>query len=161
MHLEWQQVITQIIGFLIALWILKKFAWKPLLKVLEERKERIKSEFGKIEEERKKAQELLQQYQEKLKEIEAEARVKIQEAVREGRDIAGEIKQQAQAEAKEILSKAQAEIEREIAKAKVQLKNDLVNMTLSATEKIIAEKLDEKKHKQLISDFIEEMGVKT
>src|SRR3990170_8296691 len=113
MHLEWQQVITQIIGFLIALWVLKKFAWKPLLRVLEERRERIKSEFGKIEEERKNAQALLQQYQEKLKEIDAKARVRIQEAVNEGRKIAVEIKQQAQAEAKEVLTKAQAEIGRE------------------------------------------------
>ena len=161
MHLEWQQVITQIIGFLIALFILKKLAWKPLLRVLEERKERIKSEFGKIEEDRKKAQTLLEQYQEKLKEIDAEARVRIQEAVNAGRNISGEIKQQAQAEAKEVLNKAQAEIGREIAKAKVQLKNDIVNMTLSATEKIIGEKLDEKKHKQLIADFIEELEIKT
>ncbi len=160
MHLEWQQVITQIIGFLIALWVLKKFAWKPLLRVLEERKERIKSEFDKIEDERQKAQTLLQQYQEKLKEIEAEARARIQEAVNEGRKIAGEIKQQAQAEAKEVLTKAQAEIGREIAKAKVQLKNDLVSMTISATEKIIGEKLDEKKDRKLIADFIEELEIK-
>jgi len=160
MHLELQQIITQIIGFLIALWILKKFAWKPILRVLEERKERIKSEFGKIEEDHQKAQSLLGQYQEKLKEIDAEARVRIQEAVNEGRKIAGEIKQQAQAEAKEVLTKAQAEIGRELGKAKVQLKNDIVNMTLSATEKIIGEKLDEKKDRKLIADFIEELEIK-
>ncbi|HKZ22772.1 MAG TPA: F0F1 ATP synthase subunit B [candidate division Zixibacteria bacterium] len=160
MHLEWQQVITQIVGFLIALWVLKKFAWRPLLGVLEERKEKIKSEFGKIEEDRKKAQILLEQYQEKLKEIDAEARVRIQEVVNEGRKIAAEIKQQAQAEAKEVLSKAQAEITRELAKAKVQLKNDIVSMALAATEKIIDEKLDEKKDRKLIADFIEELEIK-
>jgi len=159
MHLEWQQVITQIVGFLIALWVLKKFAWKPLLRVLEERKEKITSEFGKIEGDRKRAQQLLEQYQEKLKEIEAEARVRIQEAVNEGRKIAAEIKQQAQAEAKEVLSKAQAELGRELAKAKVQLKNDIVSMALAATEKIIDEKLDEKKDRKLIADFIEELEI--
>lgn len=160
MHLEWQQVITQIVGFLIALWVLKKFAWKPLLRVLEERKEKIISEFGKIEEDRKKAQQLLEQYREKLKEIDAEARVRIQEAVNEGRKIAAEIKQQAQNEAKEVLTKAQAEITRELAKAKVQLKNDIVSMALAATEKIIDEKLDEKKDRKLITDFIEELEIK-
>ena len=157
MNLEWGQVITQIIGFLVALWILKKFAWKPLLGILEERREKIKSEFDNIEVERKKADNLKVQLDRHLKEIDTTARQKIQEAIKEGQKIANEIKENARQDAKGIRDKARDELERDIAKAKVQLKNDLINITMRTTEKMIREQLDEKKQKELDSRFIDEV----
>jgi F-type H+-transporting ATPase subunit b len=160
MNLEIGQILTQIVAFVIVLWILKKFAWKPLLSVLEERKKKIKSEFDSIEEQKKKIQTLTDEYNEKLKGIEAEARVKIQEAVKDGRKISQEIQAEARSQAKEILNKTKDEVEREIAKAKIQLKNDMVNMVIAATEKIIKEKLDAEQHKKLIADFVEQAEFK-
>ena len=160
MNLEIGQILTQIIAFIIVVWILKKFAWKPLLLVMEERRKKIKAEFEGIEEQKKKIQALTEEYQERLKGIEAEARIKIQEAVKEGRKISQEIQAEARNQAKEILSKAHSEVEREIAKAKLQLKNDLVNMTISATQKIIQERLDQEKHRKLIADFVDQAEFK-
>jgi len=160
MNVEIGQVLTQIVAFLIVVWVLKKFAWKPLLSVMEERKNKIRAEFDSIEEQKKNIQTLTDNYNEKLKDIEAEARFKIQEAVNDGRRISQEIQAEARNQAKEILTKAQAEVEREIAKAKIQLKNDLVNMTIAATQKIIQERLDGDKHKKLIADFVEQAEFK-
>ena len=53
MGLELGQIITHIIGFVIAVIVLKKFAWKPILSMLEERRNKIKSEFDSIKEEHK------------------------------------------------------------------------------------------------------------
>lgn len=157
MNLEWAQILTQAIGFLIALWVLKKFAWKPVSRLLEERRLRIASEFAKIEEEKKKLTDLFADYQAKLKEIDSLARQKILEAIQEGQKVALEIKENARTDAKEILKKAQFEVEQELAKAKVQLRDDVVNMTLAVTEKIIQEKLDETKNRKLIEQFISEV----
>ena len=52
LKIEIPQLITHIIGFLIALWILKRYAWKPLLALLDERRERIKNGFAEIENKR-------------------------------------------------------------------------------------------------------------
>ncbi len=155
MGLEIGQIVTHIIGFLIAVFLLKKFAWKPLLSILEERRSKIKSEFDNIDKEKKKVDDLLSDYETKLKEIDSLARVKIQEAAREGQKLANEIKENARKESKDILTRAREEIQRDVDKAKVQLKNDLVNMTMRAAEKLIRERLDEEKDKKLIAEFID------
>lgn len=157
MGLELGQIITHIIGFVIAVVILKKFAWKPLLSMLEERKSKIRSEFDSIEEERQKAEKLYSDYQTKLEEIDSLARTKIQEAGREGQVLANEIKENARQEARQIVSRTREEIQRDLDKAKVQLRDDVVSMTLQIAEKIIQEKLDQEKDRQLVSRLLDEM----
>jgi F-type H+-transporting ATPase subunit b len=157
MGLELGQIITQIIGFLIAVVILKKFAWKPLLSMLEERRNKIKSEFAAIDEERKKTEKLSADYQSKLKDIDSLARVKIQEAAQEGQIMANQIKEIARNEAKEIVTKAREDIGRDVEKAKVQLRDDIVNMTIQLTGKLIGEKLDAVKDQELVARLVDEM----
>ena len=157
MGLEFGQIITHIIGFVIAVIILKKFAWKPLLSILEERRSKIKGEFDSIKEERKKTEKLYSDYQTKLKEIDSLARAKIQEAAREGRKLANEIKESARGEAKQIVTRTREDIQRDLDKAKVQLRDDVVNMTLHLAERIIQEKLDKEKDRRLIAQFVDEM----
>jgi len=157
MGLELGQIVTHIIGFVIAVIVLKKFAWKPLLSLLEERRSKIKSEFDDIEQERKKTEKLYSDYQVKLKEIDSLARAKIQEASREGQNLANEIKENARREAKQIVARTREEIQRDLDKAKVQLRDDVVNMTLQIAERMIQEKLDQKKDRQLIAQLVDEM----
>ncbi len=157
MGLELGQIVTHIIGFVIAVIILKRFAWKPLLSVLEERRNKIKSEFDHIEEQRKKTEKLYSDYQTKLDEIDSLARVKIQEAAREGQKLANEIKENARAEAKRIVGRTKEEIQRDLDKAKAQLRDDVINMTLQLAERLIQKKLDEERDRQLIAQFVDEM----
>lgn len=154
MNLVWQQVLTQIVGFLIVLWVLKRFAWKPILTLLEERRQKIKSEFEAAAQRKEEANQLLSSYEAKLKEIDAAARAKITEAVSEAQKIAAEIKEEARKEGRELVVRSQAEIQREIAKAKVQLKEDMVAISLTATEKIISQKLDEQGHRRLVDEYL-------
>ena len=154
MNLVWQQVLTQIVGFLIVLWVLKRFAWKPILTLLEERRQKIKSEFEAAAQKKEEANQLLSSYEAKLKEIDAAARTKITEAVAEAQKIAAEIKEEARKEGRELVVRSQAEIAREIAKAKVQLKEDMVAISLTATEKIISQKLDEQGHRRLVDEYL-------
>ncbi|MFQ6008263.1 MAG: F0F1 ATP synthase subunit B [Candidatus Zixiibacteriota bacterium] len=155
MDIQLQQILTHAFGFLIVLWLLKRYAWKPLLALMEERRTRIADEFKRIEQEQARINELAAEYQGKLKEIDAERRAKLIEAVNEGKRIAEEIRVAAREEARDITAKAKADAQREVAKAKVQLKNDMVAMTLTAVERLIKERLDESKHHELIGSFID------
>lgn len=157
MQFEWQQIITHAVGFLITMWILKKFAWGPLMNLMEERRNRIIEEFQRIDDERAKVAEQLALYESKLKEIDSERRAKIVEAVDEGKRVAADIKSQAQHEAKELHTKTRADLEREVAKARVELRDQMVTITMSAAEKVIRERLDEKKHRELIERYIQEV----
>lgn len=155
MNLEASQVIIQIFGFLIMLWVLKKFGWKPVLKMLNDRKEKIQSEFDNIAMQKEEIKKITETYEMKLKGIETEARHKIQEGITKGRLIAAKIQDEALINAREIAAKSRTDIEKELDKARNQLKGDLVKMTIAISEKIIREKLDDATHKKLITEFIE------
>lgn len=157
MYIEWQQLLTHAVGFLIAFFILKKYAWKPILKLLDDRRQAIADEFSGIEAKKQEAEALLLEYETRLKKIEDEARAKLNEAVAEGQKIAAEIKADAQQEARGIISRAKSELERDVQKARAQLKQDLVGMTLGATERLLRERLDEKANRKLIERFLDEV----
>jgi F-type H+-transporting ATPase subunit b len=157
MNLEWQQLLTHALGFLITLWILKRFAWKPLLALMEDRRNRIIDEFKKIDDEKARVAEQKAQYEARLREIDNERRAKLVEAVDEGKKVAAEIRAHAQDEVKELHSKAKAELERDVAKARVQLRDQMISITMTAAEKLIHEKLDDAKQRELIGKYIAEV----
>jgi F-type H+-transporting ATPase subunit b len=150
-------IVTQIIGFLIALWILKALAWKPLLKMLADRRNRIAGDIDQAEKIKSDAVKLLDDYRAKLRDIDSEARTRIQEAVSEGSRIAAEIKEQARDESRQILARSREELARDVAKAKVQLRDDVVSMAVKAAEKIMSTRLDEVEQRRLLEDFLKEV----
>ena len=155
MNIEIYQILTQALGFLVLLWLLKKFAWKPLLTLIDERRDKISSEFSSIERAKTELSRLEEDYKAKLADIEAQARIKIQEAISEGQRISIEIQEKAREESKKIIAKAKANIELEISKAKVELRNQMATIAIKAAEKILKEELSGDRHKRLVSDFIE------
>jgi F-type H+-transporting ATPase subunit b len=150
-------IITQIIGFIVAFWILKAFAWKPLLKMLEDRKRKIAGDIGDAENIKAEAAKVLDDYKAQLRNIDTEARTRIQDAVADGTKIAAEIREHAREEARQILTKAREDLDRDVAKARVQLRDDVVGMAIKAAEKIIATKLNEAEQKRLLDDFLKEV----
>jgi F-type H+-transporting ATPase subunit b len=151
------EVVTHMIGFIIVFWILKRFAWRPLLKVMEERRQKISSEFDRIEELNQEVQKRREEYESRIQTIETEARERINAAVNEGRRVASEIQANARRDAEKIREKARATVEIEVAKAREQLREEVVNLTLLATEKLIHERLDDEKHRSLITQFVDEL----
>jgi F-type H+-transporting ATPase subunit b len=156
--LSTSEIVAQIVSFLILLTFLRIFAWKKLLKMLDDRRERIASEFKKIDDAQSEVAKLKADYENKLSSIEAEARVKIQEAIAEGKKVSQEIREGARQEARAILDKAQENIELEISKAKQELKQKVIDLTLGTTEKLLREKITDDKDRRLASDFLEELG---
>jgi F-type H+-transporting ATPase subunit b len=151
------EIVAQVISFLLLLALLRIFAWNKLLKLLDDRRERITSEFKRIEDAQAAVEKLKSGYDKKLADIEAESRAKIQEAIAEGRKVSQEIRESARQEARSALDKAQENIENEIAKAKQELKQKVVELTLGTTEKLIKEKLTGEKDRKLASDFLDEL----
>lgn len=157
LDLNWALIITQIIGFIIALWILKLFAWKPLLGMLEARKKKIAGDIGDAEKLKADAGKLLDDYRAKLRDIDNEARAKIQEAVSEANRISAEIKESARQESREIITRSREELSRDIAKARVQLRDEIAGMAVKAAEKIISTRLNEAEQRRLLDEFLGEV----
>ena len=152
-----RQVATQILGFLLLVWILGKYAWTPLIAMLEKRRETIAGQFREAERRKAEAEALKVRYEQELKSIDAQARQKLLEAVGEGQKVAGEIKAQAQADAAQRLARAEEEIVREREKAKELLKQQMIHLAMRSAEKILRQRLDDPTQRQLVGEFIDEV----
>lgn len=161
MNLALEQVLTQIVAFLILLAVLKRFFWKPILGLMEKRQQRIAEEFASIEAQKKETETLLQNYRNKLKEIEAEAKRKIQEGEEKGEALARQIEQDTRQKAAQMLHEAQQEAKKERAEMRQDLKKEIVGLSIAAAQKVIGEALTKEKHQKLIEETIENMGFKS
>jgi F-type H+-transporting ATPase subunit b len=160
MNLDWGQIVTQMIGFLIAVWLLKKYAWDKLLGIMEERRHKIASSFQQIEDTRNEVDALKAKYDKELEKIDDLCRANIQEAAKQANEMAAEIREEARRETVIMREKAKVDIAREIDKANAVLRDEIVDTVITATEKVIRERLDPEKHGQLIQAFINEAKVK-
>ncbi len=148
------EIVAQIISFLLLLFLLRTFAWKKLLGSLDERRERIASEFKAIEGTKADITNLKADYEARLAGSEQAARARIQEAIAEGKKITEDVKKKAELAAGGIIEKAHENIKYELDKAKEELKDTIIDMTILATEKVIQEKLTGAGDKKLVEDFL-------
>jgi F-type H+-transporting ATPase subunit b len=149
--------LTHLVAFLIFIWLLKKFAIGPVSKVLDERREKIAEDFNQIDASQKSVAVLKEEYETRLAEIDEEARKHTIEETNRARRIAEEIAENARAEAAQIIESARANVEIQIDKARVALKDEIVALTLAATERLIRERVDDSRHRQMVGAFIQEL----
>jgi F-type H+-transporting ATPase subunit b len=152
--LDLRQFGTQIIGFLLVVWLLGRYAWPQVLGFLDARRQRIAADLKQAAAEREDAAKLRDELEKELRAIETRARARIQEAVAEGQRVAGDLKASTQREVTERLQRLSVELEQEREKAMVVLKEDVIGLAIGAAEKVVREKLDEKSSRRLVEDFI-------
>ena len=151
-------VLTQVLGFLLLVWFLGRYAWGPVVAMLEDRRQGIADQFGAAERARREADELKSRYDQELRGIEARARQRMQEAIAEGQRVAGEIRQQAQADAQARLARANEEIARERDRAQTLLREQIAHLSIRTAEKILRQRLDDPGQRQLVATYIDEVG---
>lgn len=150
-------IIWTLITFGLLLILLGRFAWKPIIKTLQEREEKIKSSLEEAEKARRDAEGLIAKNNEVLAQAEREAQEIARKAKETAEKLKNEIAEQAKIEAVKLLATAKKEIENEKNSALVYLKNEVAGMAVQAAGKIIAANLDTEKHKKLVDDFIKEI----
>ncbi len=149
------QIATSAACFGLFYWTLKTYAFPVVQGAIETRQQRIKAEFDRIDVLQAEVSSLKSDYTRRIAEIEAEARDKINEAINQGKAIAAEIEEKARQERETEAERNRQALHLEVEKLRIELKQKVVALTLSATEKLIREKVTDKKHKQLVEDFVE------
>jgi F-type H+-transporting ATPase subunit b len=142
--------VIQLLTFLLALWLLQRYAFKPILRVLGERRAVIENGV-KLGEEMKKQQSALEQ---KVSAALHDARAKADDIVTQAEHQARRTVQTAEEKAREkadaVVSEADDRIAQDLARARQQLESEMINLVSEATEIIIHEKVDTKKDAALI-----------
>jgi F-type H+-transporting ATPase subunit b len=143
-------IVWTIITFLVLLSVMTKFAWKPILKMLEERESKIRIALEEADRARTENEKNLARAEEEYKKMIQEGKA-LAEKLKE--DIVSKARQQAQQE----LKLAMEEIKRNVDAAKLQLRAEVADLAIKATEKILEETLDEKRQKQLIDSVMNKL----
>jgi F-type H+-transporting ATPase subunit b len=145
-----------VVSFSILVWLMKKFAWKPILKSLTAREDSIEKALQSAEHAKHEMIKLQAGNEKLLKEAMLE-REKIVKEARELKDsIVRDAKNQAVAEAAKVLEEAKTSIARERAEAVNEMKSVISSFSLEIAEKILKEQLsDNKKQKELVNNYLE------
>lgn len=145
-------------NFIALFLVLKKFLFKPVMKLIQDRQAEIDTMYAEADEAKNAANAMQQEYAEKLTAAGETSERIVKEAVERGRLREEEIIRQANAEAGAIMEKANAAIAQEKKKAVNDAKNEISDMAMSIAEKIVGRELTGVDQNKLVDEFIDELG---
>ena len=154
---EFWRILITLINTLILFFIIKKFLYKPVMKMIEGRDKEIRESLEEAEQAQKKAGELKEHYETAMNGAKNEAAKIMQNAAETAEENAGRIIKEARDKSKEILIRADRDIEQEKLRAKDELKEEVGGLAVLLAAKIIEKELDEKDNDKLINEFIEKI----
>ena len=150
--------VWTIITFMVLFFVLAKFAWKPLMKMLQEREEMIRDSLDDAE----KAKAELEHLNEESEAIMTKARAEAQTILANGKAAAEKVKEDTIAKAKEqaikIIKKTEKQIQIEKDKAIADIKQEVVNLSLSVAKKLINKNLNDADNKSLIEETLKKVN---
>ncbi len=150
-------IIFDFINFMILMYLLHRFLYKPVLGIIDERREKIQDDLERARNERKQAEEYRSEYENKLAGAEEEARGIIDRATKKAREQADEIVNQAREEGRREKQRVQEEIRRAQNEARAQLRDEVAELSLMAAGRFLEEKLSEEDHKELMERVVAEL----
>ncbi|MGB0316368.1 MAG: F0F1 ATP synthase subunit B [Flavobacteriaceae bacterium] len=152
----WQSLI-----FIGLLFLLRKYAWGPILNAVNERETSIKDALASAEAARSEMENLQSDNQRIVKEARAEKEALLKEARTTRAELINSAKEEAQAEAEKILSQAQEAIQNEKREALTELKEQVGSLAMGIAEKVLQKELENKdKQVQLIDQLLQDADLK-
>jgi F-type H+-transporting ATPase subunit b len=151
-------LIIFLVNFLILLGILYLFAYKPILRVMDQRSERIRESLEAADKAREEAASSQQDTQRQLNEARMEGQRLIEQAREMAERYRTEEKEKARQEAEAFILRAREDIQRERDAAVQEVRAHFADLAISAAEKVIERSLDRDAHGELIAGVLEEGG---
>ena len=151
-------VIVEILTFLVMLAILARYVYPRIVEVAEARQRAIADQLREAERAKAQAEASLKDAQSKLEEARRTAQGVVDGATKSGEQLRQELRQKAEEESRRIVESAHKEIEAERDQAVRSARTELASLVVAATEKVVGETIDERKHRQLIERAIQEVA---
>ncbi|MBN1595744.1 F0F1 ATP synthase subunit B [candidate division FCPU426 bacterium] len=156
-EIHWPLLLTQIATFLVAMFIIWKWFWGPLTRLLQQRSQKIAGDLERAEQGRREIDVLEAEYRQRLSQIEEQARRQINEAIQKGNQSKEEILQEARMEAQRILEKTRMDLALERDRVVRELRKQMADLSLAAIERLLGQGVDQKTQKRLLDDFMLEV----
>lgn len=150
------QILISLLNLVLLFWIVKKFLFKPVKKMLAERQNAIDSQYANAEAAEQAAMENKAAWEEKIQTAKSEADAILQTAAENARLRGDKLVADAKVRADGIVRTAESEAELERKKAEDSIKREIAEVSAALSEKLLAREIKAEDHRALIDAFIEE-----
>jgi len=158
MQINVPDIVWSIINFLVLVTILRIFLYKPIIGMLDTRKNEIQDKYQQADEARNDALKMKEEYLKEMQNAKREAQEIITKASKLGEDTKEEIIAEARESAAKLSKKAQEEIRLEKERAKAELRDEVAALAVLAAGKILDKTIQPEDHAKMIHEFVSEVG---
>ena len=147
-------MIWTIVCFLIALFVLKRYAFGPIQKAIDDRRERIRQSIEEADRAREEARKLLEEHRKLIGKAKSDAEEILAEARKQSDAQRERVREETEADRQRRLEETKKQIDAETQRALEQIRAEVAELTLIATAKVTGKVLDRDDHRKLIEDAI-------
>ncbi len=150
-------LLAQIFNFLLLVAVVSWFGYKPLVKVMDERRNKIATDLANAEAAKAAAGKIKEEYEAQLSNARVEAQEIIDRANKSATEAYNQMLVQAKEEQERIFKSAQEKIEREKVNALMEVRAEVVSLSMALAEKVVEKKLDKEADQKIINEFLDEI----
>lgn len=150
-------MIWTIIAFLVTLFVLKRFAFGPIQKTIDERRDLIRRSIEEADHAREEARRLLEEHRKLINEARSESEGILAEARRTRESMEHRMREETEAERQRRLEETRKEIAAETARALEQIRTEVAQLTVEATSRVVGRALDADRDRELIEEAIQSL----
>jgi F-type H+-transporting ATPase subunit b len=150
-------MIWTVLAFLVAFFVLRKWAWPAITEALDKRQRAIEESIDTAEKARAESAELLEEYRGRLREARSQAEEIIARARKAGEVHERETVEEARAKREELMEQTRRDIEAETRRAIQEIRSEVADLTILATEKVTRKALDADDQKRLVEEALGEL----
>ncbi len=156
--LNFESLLWQLIAFGLLVFLLYKLLYRPVLKMLDERAERIRQGMEDAAKAREMAAKAQEEFEKRILEARKEGQEIVAQATKMSEKLRQEILEQARAEAERLIQKERERMTQEREQAMAELQAQVADLSVLVAQKVIGASLDESAQHKLIEDLLSEMG---
>ena len=149
-------LLAQVINFVILFGLLYLVAYKPIMRMLDERSRKVKESMEQTEFIKEQAAHAEEEAEKRIEAASREGQELVTRAVRTGEEMRQQAQQEARQDAEALIARARTAIQREQDDAIGELRKEFADLTILAAEKVIDRSLDKEAHRQIIDKVLEE-----
>ena len=150
-------MIWTIVLFLITLWVLKRYAFGPIQKMIDERRDQIRQSIEAADAARDESRKLLEEHRQLIAQARGEAEAILAEARRTRDSMEQRMRDETEAERQRRLEETRKEIAAETARALEQIRSEVADLTLEAASRVVGRALDADRDRQLIAEAVDSL----
>jgi F-type H+-transporting ATPase subunit b len=146
--------VATVIVFALFAWVLGKFGWGPLLRMIDEREASIRDAVDGSQKANAEAQQLLEQHRQLLRDAGREREEILRKTLGEAEQLKADLSTRARAESEQIVARAREQVEREKAQAIREIRSQVADIAIEAASRIVTSSLTPDAQRQLVDEYI-------